>query len=302
MNHNISVALITFNRASFLKKNVPLLFAQLSSSDELMIINNNSTDDTSEYLNSLSHHALKKIFVPRQGLNICRNVALREAKHDWVAFIDDDARPHHTWLEAYRKGISGKSTSVAIYAGKTLIEYQTANLSYLSPKFAYLLGGKDYGEIDIFLTGSQSPGGGNMVVNRQMILSLGGFDERFDRRGKSLLSNGETELVDKIYSRGLQILYVAHAVIHHWAGVERLNKRWLLKRMYWQGISDGLLAKERNQVLRLCGKRFLSHLFRIPLETTVSLAHPRLSFFTFQLEVFKTLGILKSLMLSINDV
>lgn len=281
---------------------MPLLLTQLSDSDELLIIDNNSTDDTSEYLSSLSHPALKKIFESRQGLNICRGVATRQARHDWVAFIDDDARPHPSWLEAFRKSINGENGDVAIYAGKTLIEYQTANLSYLAPKFSYLLGGKDYGEAAFVLSGGQSPGGGNMMINRHMILALGGFDERFDRRGTRLLSNGETELVDRIYSRGWKIVYVPDAVIHNWAGAERLNERWLLKRMYWQGISDGLLAKERNRTLRLCCRRFLSHLLRIPLEATISLANPRLSLFTVRLEVAKTLGILKSFRLNIDDV
>lgn len=303
MSQNISIALITFNRVNFLRKNVPLLFAQLKASCELLIINNNSTDETSKYLNSLSHPSLKTIFVPKQGLNVCRNIAIRNAKHDWVAFIDDDASPEYDWLEAfYDSIINRKSDDIAIYAGRTFIEYQTTNPSYLSPKFLYLLGGKDYGETNRLLTGSQSPGGGNMMVNRHLILSLGGFDECFDRRGKSLLSNGETELVDKVYAQELKIMYISKAVIHHWAGAERLNKKWLLKRMYWQGISDGLLAKKRRRSLRLFGKRFLSHMLKIPSEIVLRIANPRLAFFTIQLEIAKSLGILKSFTLDIENV
>src|SRR2546425_337277 len=122
-SQSISVALITFNRAPFLRKNLPILCSQLSESDELLLIDNNSTDETAVFLKSYSYPAARKIFEPRHGLNICRNVALREARHDWVAFIDDDGRPRQDWLEAFREGVARIGANVAVCAGRRLIEY-----------------------------------------------------------------------------------------------------------------------------------------------------------------------------------
>ena len=302
MTHPISVALITYNRALFLRQNVPRLMALLSSEDECLIINNNSTDDTAEYLSSLCYSNIRVIWVERQGLNVCRNVALKEARFDHIAFIDDDAYPHPSWLDCLRRALAHHVSNVAIYAGKTLIEYQGERPTFLAGKFDYLLGGKDYGQSSRVLKRIESPGGGNMMVNRSIITELGNFDEQFDRKGTNLLSNGETELVEKIRSNGFTILYVPDVMIFHWAGKDRLNKQWLLKRMYWQGLSDGFLALKRNKYAELLLKRLLSHLVRVPIETVKGLRAPATALFTIKLEVAKTIGIVKSCALRIENV
>jgi len=281
---------------------VPRLTALLGETDELLIIDNNSTDETRDYLGSLTSSNIRVIFVQRQGLNICRNVALREATFDHIAFIDDDAYPHNGWLASLRRALELNRSDIAIYAGKTLIEYETVKPGFLAPKFEYLLGGKDYGQASFFLETSQSPGGGNMMVDRNIVTALGRFDEQFDRRGTNLLSNGETELVETICARGLKILYIPDAMIYHWAGAERLRKKWFLKRMYWQGLSDGFMALKRNSYLVLLTKRILSHLMRVPLEAVIGARRPRVALFTLQLEAAKTVGIVRAATLSIENV
>jgi len=302
MTHPITVALITFNRASFLRQNVPRLLALLGRQDECLIIDNNSTDDTGEYLASLAHPNIRVMSVERQGLNVCRNVALKEARFDYIAFIDDDAYPDPAWLASLRQALDRHSSAYAIYAGKTLIEYEIERPAFLARKFDYLLGGKDYGQAFRGLQRRESPGGGNMMVDRRVIRALGGFDEQFDRKGTSLLSNGETELVERIRAQGGCILYVPDVVIYHWAGAERLNRQWLLKRMYWQGLSDGFLALKSNTYTRLIMMRLLSHLIRLPLEVVTGLRAPATILFTIELEVAKTKGIVRSARQRIENV
>ncbi len=281
---------------------MPRIMALLREQDELLIIDNNSIDQTPKYLSSLIYSNVRVIRVERQGLNVCRNVALQEAKFDYIAFIDDDAYPHPEWLDALRKAMGQNRSDIAIFAGRTLIEYQMDRPGFLAPKFEYLLGGKDYGQKSFFLEQSQSPGGGNMMVDRRIITALGRFDEQFDRKGTNLLSNGETELVERIFSNGLKILYVPNVMIYHWAGVERLNKKWLLKRMYWQGLSDGFMALKKNKYFVLLMRRGLSHLLRVPMETVTSIRQPGTALFNLQLETAKTLGIIMASSLRIENV
>lgn len=301
MHHRISVILITYNREKFVRQNFPKLYNLLNKDDELIIIDNNSKDNTEKFLKEIKYDNVRKIFIQQQGLNICRNVALAEAKFNNLVYIDDDAYPDNDWLESFRNNIEDQS-NIAIYAGKTINEYETIRPEYLSHKYDYLFGAKDYGDNKFFLNKLQSPGGGNMMINKAIIKRLGGFNERFDRKGTCLLSNGETELVTKIFDNNFKIIYIPTAKIYHWIGVNRLTKNWLIRRMYWQGISDGFLAKQNRTFLVLCIRRFFSHFLKMPLEILLNIKNPRIFIFNIILETVKTFGILKSLTLNIENV
>jgi hypothetical protein len=44
----------------------------------------------------------------------------------------------------------------------------------------------------------------------------------------------------------MQVLYVPSAIINHRIPRERTRKKWVLKRYYWQGVSDAVLdAKDQ---------------------------------------------------------
>lgn len=295
MDSRISVILITYNRVGFLKKNIFKIISLLNSNDELLILNNNSTDQTEEFLSSLDFSNVKSAMVKEQGLNVCRNVALSEAKYRYLLFIDDDAYPDDKWLDYFRKALISNNDA-CIYCGKTLNDFETAKPQYLAKKFEYLLGAKDYGENEFYLKNGQSPGGGNMMIDKEIVKRLGGFDNNFDRKGDLLISNGETELVSKIFKENLRIYYIPNAKIYHWAGIERLNKKWLIKRMYWQGISDGLLAKKNKNIMLLISKRIFSHLIRIPIFSVINVfANREQSIFSLRLEFNKSSGIIKSI-------
>lgn len=294
MDNKISVILITYNRVDFLKRNIPKIISLLKSGDELLVINNNSTDNTEEFLNSLKHVNFRSVLINEQGLNICRNAAIIEAKHRYLLFIDDDAYPDKEWLECFRKALMGNKNA-CIYCGKTINDYEIEEPKYLANKFDYLFGAKDYGEGEFYLKKGQSPGGGNMIIDKEIIKKLGGFDNNFDRRGKLLISNGETELVSKIFKNNFKIYYVPGAKIYHWAGKERTNKKWLIKRMYWQGISDGLLARKNGKILFLILKRILFHLIYFPAFFIINIfVNKNKAIFSLILEFNKTGGIIKS--------
>ncbi|MDD4289818.1 MAG: glycosyltransferase [Patescibacteria group bacterium] len=299
--NNVSVVLITYNRVNFLKKYVGIIFNLLDKEDEFIIVDNNSKDDTQDFLKNLKYDNLKIVSVYKQGLNICRNIAIKIAKFNYVIFIDDDAYPDDNWIKAFKDGIN-ETNNIAIYAGKTINDYETIHPNYLSKKFNYLFGEKNYGDRGIFLKRDQSPGGGNMMLDKYRILDIGGFDEFFDRRGTLLLSNGETELVNKIFSSHQKILYVPRAIIYHWVGLDRLQKKWIIKRMFWQGISDGFLAKKNKNFIFFLMKRVLSLLIKVPIENLLYSKNINMFIFSIFLEITKTIGIIKSITIKIEDV
>ncbi|HEX6370744.1 MAG TPA: glycosyltransferase [Longimicrobium sp.] len=283
------MALITYNRVEFLRANVPRIRALLHPGDELLILDNNSADGTPAFLAGVRGAEVRSVRVERQGLNVCRNAAVAEARHDHVAYIDDDAWPAPGWLAAYRES-RDRWPGAALHAGRTELDFEAAPPRHLPRKFRYLLGAIDYGDAPRPLSPVESPGGGNMMVDRTRLGAPAPFDEKFDRRGTGLLNNGETELVERLRARGERIVYAPGAVIHHWASRERAGGRWLLRRAFYQGVSDGLVAAKRRRYPYYLARRLAFHFTRGPLETLQRWREPRALAFGLLLDASKTAG------------
>jgi glycosyltransferase involved in cell wall biosynthesis len=92
MGRLVSVIMPTFNRREFLQPAIESLLNQSFTNWELIIADDGSDTDTRSYLQSL--HAptrIKVMWLPHSGRpSVVRNVALREARGEYVAFLDSD--------------------------------------------------------------------------------------------------------------------------------------------------------------------------------------------------------------------
>lgn len=87
----VSVVIPTYNRASYLGQAIDSVLSQSTSGLQLIVVDDGSTDDTSDVLRRYEG----KIDVIRQrnaGVSAARNEGIRQAKGDWVAFLDSDDR------------------------------------------------------------------------------------------------------------------------------------------------------------------------------------------------------------------
>jgi glycosyltransferase involved in cell wall biosynthesis len=291
MESNITIAVITYNRCDFLEKNLPKIIKQMDKKDQLIVIDNNSTDKTKEFVKSISDKRISYVVERKQGLNHGRNTALFSADYNYVLYIDDDAQSDETWLNEYKKALI-LHPGCAIYAGKTINNYHSTEApKYLSKKYEYLLGGKNYGERPRYLNGSESPGGGNMMLDRRIVLSVGGFDPDYDRKGNLLIGNGEKELWARLHNKR-KCLYIPSAIIYHYAPADRTNKNHLLERMYWQGYSDSLVAKKNRSLGLFKLKRMMFYPTKFILESILRLIQePSTFLFSIDLENKKTAGV-----------
>lgn len=86
----ISVILPVFNGEDYLKKAIESTLCQTFTDFELIIVNDGSTDDTSEIINSFTDERVKIINQSNQGPGAARNNALEIAEGDYVMFLDSD--------------------------------------------------------------------------------------------------------------------------------------------------------------------------------------------------------------------
>ena len=157
-----------------------------------------------------------------------------------VAFLDDDAYACKDWLlkyvEAYEK-ITPKPVAIG---GKILLDWEVHKPDWFPDSMQRSLTYINYSPQPQFLDFSkyEYPFGANMSFLKKKLIELGGFDTNLGRVGKRLLSNEEKELFFKIYEKGYKVYYIPEAYVYHTVSKERVSKKFLYKRQYWQGISD----------------------------------------------------------------
>jgi glycosyltransferase involved in cell wall biosynthesis len=90
MIDQISVVMPTYNAMPFLKAAVESILTQSFKDFEFLIVNDGSTDESKDYLDSLSDPRIRVIHQTRGGLVAALNIGIQQAKHEWIARMDAD--------------------------------------------------------------------------------------------------------------------------------------------------------------------------------------------------------------------
>lgn len=95
---NIDVVLVTFNRLKLLKECIDSLLNQQEYISNIYVINNNSTDGTTEYLASVDEEKVNVVNLHKNiggaaGFEYGVNKATSEGQGDYVWIMDDDTIP-----------------------------------------------------------------------------------------------------------------------------------------------------------------------------------------------------------------
>jgi glycosyltransferase involved in cell wall biosynthesis len=86
----ISVILPVFNSESYVAKSIESVLAQTFADFELIIVDDGSTDGTSNIINSFRDERIRIISQSNQGPGAARNNALEIARGDYVMYLDSD--------------------------------------------------------------------------------------------------------------------------------------------------------------------------------------------------------------------
>ena len=90
----ISVVIPAYNRAATIRKCLDSVVLQTYLPDEILVVDDGSTDETVEAVSSYRHPpqiSLRCLSLGRNsGAQAARNHGIREAKGDWIAFQDSD--------------------------------------------------------------------------------------------------------------------------------------------------------------------------------------------------------------------
>jgi glycosyltransferase involved in cell wall biosynthesis len=265
---SISVVLPTRNRRDLALRMLDSVFDQLTEADELLVVDNASDDDTAEAVSALLRErwpAGRVVVEPTHGLSHARNRALREARTDIVAYVDDDERVDSNWLPALRRAWAESGPRVAAIGGPMRADWEAQRPAWLGDDLLYVLSILDLGPERKRL--DQTPGtgylwGGNMSFRRDAALEVGGFlpDQLYlSRVGELPLSTArsgeEQKLQDRLADAGWEIWYEPAAAIDHLIPERRVTERFFIDFHRQQASLALGRGRSRLPALRMLAKQ-----------------------------------------------
>ena len=120
MIEKISIYIPAYNAENTIRDSLNSILNQSKKFDEIIIVNDCSTDKTFEILNSFKEVKIINN-LKNEGLSKSRNIAISECKNDIVANIDSDIVLDEFWLENILKYL--KKNDVVICGGNTQEKY-----------------------------------------------------------------------------------------------------------------------------------------------------------------------------------
>ena len=108
----ITAIVCAYNEARYLPACLFSLLAQTRPADEILVVNNASTDETGSVARSVP--GVRVIDEPTKSLVVARETARQHAKGDILAYMDADCRAPIFWLERLEQRFLQSDSRVAI--------------------------------------------------------------------------------------------------------------------------------------------------------------------------------------------
>jgi len=241
VSDSLSIIVCTRNRARSLARCLRALSAiEAPVRFEAIVVDNASDDETADVVAKLAREQtwIRTVREPRIGLSCARNRGAAVATGALLAYLDDDAAPVPGWDRALRGAFA--QTEAAIVGGPIVPRFEVAAPPRIGPVELGAWSCQDLGPARRQVTEFPYLFGANLAVRREHLERLGGFDERFGRKGGSLLSGEDTDLCERTLAAGGRLVYEPEAIVHHWISAERLSSAYLRRRAIATGRTRAL--------------------------------------------------------------
>lgn len=263
--YRISHIICTFNRAPFLKKALKALSLQTYphlSEMEIVIIDNNSTDDThtvvQDFIKEFPKLAVTYAKEEKQGLSNARNKGIEVSKGEWLAFLDDDAHIHADYTTQVLDFIMENSNVKAI-GGPILLDFESEPprwyTNYLGSLFGYFI---PYNETMAF-TKKSYPRGSNMIFHRSLFDTYGVFNPKLGRSGGDMMGSEEKDIFQRIYEGDEHVYYLHTAIMYHLVPDFRTTQEFIKKQAIGVGMSEHIRIMQSQKGIF---KKFIGELVK----------------------------------------
>lgn len=244
----LSILICTYNRADLLQECLESLTQQTATPEdfEVIVVDNNSPDHTAATTKSFMDPMpnLRLVKEIQQGLCFARNRGYKEAKADWVLYLDDDALASHNMVERALQTIK-QYPQYKVIGGVALPWYK-----YPKPKWykdSYVPTNELPYKTVSQVRGNQYAIGCIMIFHKQTLQDFGGFSEELGGMSKDkIVYNDEIEVQIRMRRKGIPMAHDPELIIRHLVAPYKLNVDWFFKSSFALG-RDNVDAKNVNK-------------------------------------------------------
>jgi len=261
----VSLYIPCFNSAKTIRSCLEAVFKQTFSLEEVVVVDDGSTDETVEVISGYPVRLLKHRI--NLGLSSARNTALRNMNTEFIASLDADCLPEENWLEHLMKRLDASDIAGA---GGKLLEPEKSSLfnAWRAVHMQQHWEGWEDAQPP-FLFGS------NTVFRKEAIEKIGYYNETYRNNYE------DVDICARLKKAGFRLTYEEKAVVRHSRvdGISSLmNTYWNWHFGYYQ--KEGYFDNQQRFIFKIKDNIGLANRY---LEEDIASGRPQLVYLDFLL-------------------
>lgn len=214
-----SIIIVNYNGKHYLDRCLNSIFNNNYSKFEIIIVDNNSTDGSIEYINnkfSLYSEKIKIVSLNKNyGPAYARNKGFEKSSGNLICFLDNDTQVHPNWLIT-AKNLFNSDKQIGCVQSKLLLANQKNKIDYVGEymgNLGFLKSTAQYGEIDNGQYDTQktilAAKSAGMFIRRQAFIDAGKFDPDY------FIFMEESDLGWRTWLAGYKNVLCPESIVYH---------------------------------------------------------------------------------------
>ena len=242
----VSIIIINYNGKELLEKCLESLYKIDYESHEIILVDNNSSDDTLKFVTKNYPSVIIIKLDSNKGFAEPNNIAAKIAKGDYLLFLNNDTVVTPNFISEMIK-VPENDKTVGIC--QSLLLKPDGSIDS-SGDFIDELGVAYNSKTKIDeIREISSARGASMLIHQKIFNELGGFDEKF------FVSFEDVDLGWRSWIKGFRIVVVPKSIVHH-IGSQTINK--LDSQIAFHGFKNQISMKLTNFESSLVLQKILS--------------------------------------------
>jgi len=252
----VSIIICTYNREKYLYDALKSVAENdfPFSEYEIILINNNSTDNTENESNRFQKDFPQvnfNYFIEKnQGLSYARNRGIKEAKGKLLVFLDDDSFVDANYLIHLDNYLKEYPDMIA-FGGKITPRFETVIAPEWLSKWSYSwVSALNMGDkVQLFGTNSY-PIGANMGFKKEYFENFGNFNVSLGRSKKNLMGGEEKDLFNRCNRKDEKIYYFPNTKVEHIIPESRTTNEYI------KSLGKGIGMSEKVRTLEISKAKY----------------------------------------------
>jgi len=233
-----TVVVCSYDRPSLLGGALESLAAQEwdgPGSFEILVVDDGPDRETME---KAAEWGARYVQARGDGIAQARNLGVREARGEWVAFFDDDQRASSRWLAELVR-VSKEKDALVVAGSRRLVPLEEGLSLPSHARLRSYLGEEEWGEEPRPLGPEELPNTGNVLIRTEVFERVGLFDPAFIEGGE------DTDFFTRVRMKGITLWASPGAAAVHLVGPGKLHPAWWRRRALRGGAAEARIRRKR---------------------------------------------------------